>query len=133
MDHHEGYGIDIPAELQEAKQSGDTVAEPTTDEDGRSLLAAPIMLRGVPIGTLGITRPPGHRWSEDEIAHLARVFRQMALRVWEREQRLRQEVQYLRIEIDEAKKVKQVAEITETEYFQQLRKHAAEMRERAKK
>ena len=70
--------------------------------------------------------------SEDEIAQLARVFHQMALRVWEREQQLRQEVQYLRIEIDEVRKVKQVAEITETEYFQHLREHAQEMRERAK-
>ena len=70
--------------------------------------------------------------SQDEIAHLAQVFHQMALRVWEREQQLRQEVQHLRIEIDEARTAKQVAEITETEYFRYLRQYASEMRQRAK-
>ena len=38
--------------------------------------------------------------------------------------------QQLRIEIDEVKKARQVTEITETEYFQHRREHAAEMRKR---
>ena len=54
----------------------------------------------------------------------------MALEVYAREQRLRQEVQQLRIEIDEAKKVRQVAEITETDYFQDLRQRAQALRAR---
>jgi twitching motility two-component system response regulator PilH len=47
-----------------------------------------------------------------------------------RERALRQEVQALKIEIDEAKRQKQVAEITETDYFQQLRERARRIRDR---
>jgi HAMP domain-containing protein len=68
----------------------------------------------------------------DELAQLARVFGQMAVEVQAREERLKREVQELRIEIDQVKKAKQVAEITETEYFQSLREHAAKMRKRAR-
>ncbi len=39
----------------------------------------------------------------------------MARQVYEREARLKQQVQELRIEIDEVKKAHQVAEITETD------------------
>ena len=71
-----------------------------------------------------VTRRP------DELGHLARVFHRMALEVSAREQRLQQQVQQLRIEIDEAKKVRQVAEITETDYFQDLRQRAQGLRAR---
>jgi methyl-accepting chemotaxis protein len=68
----------------------------------------------------------------DELGQLASVFQRMAREVYAREQRLKQQVQQLRIEIDEVKKARQVAEITETEYFQYLREHAARMRKRTK-
>ncbi len=45
-----------------------------------------------------------------------------------REQRLRQEIAKLRIEIDETRRAHQVAEITETEYFKFLQAKASEMR-----
>jgi two-component system, cell cycle response regulator len=67
----------------------------------------------------------------DELGQLARVFQRMAREIQGREERLKQQVQELRIEIDEARKARQVAEITETEYFQQLRKKAKELREKA--
>ncbi len=70
---------------------------------------------------------------EDEIVHLARVFREMAIQVQKREQHLKQQVQQLRIEVDEMKKARQVAEITETEYFKQLQKKAKELRSRLAK
>jgi DNA-binding response OmpR family regulator len=57
---------------------------------------------------------------DDALGQLARVFRRMAEEVQAREQRLRQEVQQLRIEIDEARAARQVAEITETDYFRDL-------------
>jgi len=47
-----------------------------------------------------------------------------------REAALRQEVQALKIEIDETKRQKQVAEITETDYFQELRERARRLRDR---
>lgn len=56
-----------------------------------------------------------------------------ALDAYIREQHLRQEIQQLRIEIDEAKRKRQVREIIETETFQNLQAKAAEMRRRRKK
>jgi twitching motility two-component system response regulator PilH len=47
-----------------------------------------------------------------------------------RERALRQEVRALKIEIDESKRKKQVAEITETDYFQELRDRARRLRGR---
>ena len=44
-----------------------------------------------------------------------------------------QQVQQLQIEIDERRKERQVAEITETDYFYQLQQKAADLRPRAKK
>jgi GAF domain-containing protein len=45
-----------------------------------------------------------------------------------REHRLRQEIAKLRIEIDETRRARQVAEITDTEYFKFLQAKASEMR-----
>ena len=66
----------------------------------------------------------------DELGQLARVFQSMAREVYAREQRLKQQLQELRIEIDEAKKAQQVAEITETDYFRELSEKAQRLRER---
>lgn len=55
-----------------------------------------------------------------------------ALEAYAREQSLKQEIKQLRIEIDEAKREKQVKEITETETFQSLQAKAAELRRRRK-
>jgi hypothetical protein len=46
-----------------------------------------------------------------------------------REERLRRQIQDLRIELDEARQDKQVAEITESDYFQQLRGQADDLRQ----
>lgn len=70
--------------------------------------------------------------ARDELAQLARVFSQMAVQVQAREERLKRQVEELRIEIDEAKKAWQVAEITESEYFQHLQEHARKMRKRVR-
>jgi len=70
--------------------------------------------------------------ARDELAHLARVFSRMAIEVQARQEQLKRQVAELRIKIDAVRKARQVAEITETEYFQRLREHAQEMRERAK-
>lgn len=57
---------------------------------------------------------------QDDIGQLVRVFLQMAEQVRTRDQKLKMQVQELRIEIDETKRAKQVTEITDNEYFQQL-------------
>jgi DNA-binding response OmpR family regulator len=68
---------------------------------------------------------------DDALGKLARVFQNMARQVYTREQILRQQVQELRIEIDEVKKLRQVAEITETEYFRDLAAKAERLRQRS--
>ena len=68
----------------------------------------------------------------DGLGQLARVFRRMAQEVAAREQRLKQQVAKLTFELDEAKKNRDVAEITETEYFQQLEKRVMEIRKSRK-
>ena len=65
---------------------------------------------------------------EDALGSLARMFQRMAQEVKAREERLQQQVHELQIEIDETRQATKVAEITETEYFQQLRGQAAELR-----
>jgi two-component system cell cycle response regulator len=67
---------------------------------------------------------------DDALGQLARVFQAMAREVQAREQSLRQQVQELRVEIDEVKKARQVAEITETEYFRDLSARAQRLRAR---
>src|SRR5207249_9657301 len=67
----------------------------------------------------------------DELGQLARVFDRMAREVYAREQRLKQQVEALRVEIDQAAREREVAEITETEYFQQLEQRAGELRARS--
>ncbi|MCS6801986.1 MAG: HAMP domain-containing protein [Chloroflexota bacterium] len=64
----------------------------------------------------------------DEIGQLAKVFGRMAEEVLQREARLRQQIVELRIEIDEAKKAREVEEITGTDYFQTLQARARELR-----
>jgi hypothetical protein len=56
------------------------------------------------------------------------MFQRMAHEVRAREARLQQQVRDLQIEIDEARQAVKVAEITESDYFQQLRGQAADLR-----
>jgi GAF domain-containing protein len=54
----------------------------------------------------------------------------VALQASQREQRLREQISELRIEVDEAKKARAVAEITGTDYFESLRAKARDLRQR---
>lgn len=67
---------------------------------------------------------------DDEIAQLSKMFGQMAEEVIIREEALRRQVEELRIEIDEAKRQKQVNEIVESDFFQDLQARARTMRTR---
>jgi CRP-like cAMP-binding protein/RsiW-degrading membrane proteinase PrsW (M82 family) len=70
--------------------------------------------------------------TEGTISELVSAFFHMVRQVQEREARLRRRVEELEIVIDEAKKAKQVEEITESDYFQRLREQAEKIRKRAK-
>ena len=58
-----------------------------------------------------------------------RVFQRMAREFYRREQKLKQQVQELRIEVDKARQAHQVSQITSTDYFQQLRRKANNLRD----
>ncbi|HEU4322063.1 MAG TPA: HAMP domain-containing protein [Roseiflexaceae bacterium] len=68
---------------------------------------------------------------QDETTTLAFAFQKMIDKVAAREQRLRQQVQDLKIEIDLSKQERQVAEITDTDYFRNLQVKARVLRSRA--
>jgi hypothetical protein len=58
------------------------------------------------------------------------VLATVALEAYAREERLKRQIAELRIEIDETRKQRQVAEITETDYFQKLQEKARGLRRR---
>jgi two-component system, cell cycle response regulator len=64
----------------------------------------------------------------DALGRLARVFQRMAREVRAREERLQRQVHELRIEVDEAKRAREVAEITGTEYFRNLQEQVRQLR-----
>lgn len=64
----------------------------------------------------------------DALGQLARTFVRMAREVRAREERLQAQVRELKIEIDEARQAKSVAEITDTDYFKNLRARASDLR-----
>lgn len=65
----------------------------------------------------------------DALGQLARVFQRMIREVYAREEKLRQQVQQLRIEIDRSKTARQVAAITDTDYFRNLQEKVRELRD----
>jgi methyl-accepting chemotaxis protein len=70
------------------------------------------------------------RRSPDEISILADVFAMMIGKVKKREETLKQQVAELKIEVDQIKRTKQVKEIVETDFFQDLQLKARKLRSR---
>jgi methyl-accepting chemotaxis protein len=64
----------------------------------------------------------------DELSRMANTFSVMIEKVSTREHTLRQQVQELKIEIDEVKRKAQVAEIVETDFFRDLKTKADRLR-----
>ena len=69
-----------------------------------------------------ITRRP------DELGSLAQVFKKMAADVFERTGQLKNQVNQLIIKIDEMNRKKQVSEVTDSDFFNDLQKRAGELR-----
>ncbi len=67
----------------------------------------------------------------DELGEMARLFQKMAREVLQRTRNLKNQVQELRIEIDEIKRKKQVQEVVETDFFQDLQRKAQQMRKKS--
>ncbi len=68
--------------------------------------------------------------TRDEIGMLADVFSAMVHKIYQREQSLRVEVAKLRIEIDDTKRMRQVNEIVDTDFFRDLQSKASDLRSR---
>lgn len=64
----------------------------------------------------------------DELGQLARVFQRMTEQIKAREEKLKQQVEELKIGIDQFKRMQQVSQITETDSFQQLKQKVKQLR-----
>ncbi|MCB0168510.1 MAG: HAMP domain-containing protein [Anaerolineae bacterium] len=82
-------------------------------------------------GTYELKRLPLLAKRRDEFGILARVFQRMANEIHSREQQLKEQIQQLYIKIDHKKQAQQVAEITETDFFQSLEAKASHYRQRS--
>ena len=82
----------------------------------------------IEVGAFDPSQLDGVAHREDALGRLARVFQRMGREVQAREDRLKTQVQQLKIEIDQERKKKQVAEVTESDYFQQLQQRARDLR-----
>ncbi len=76
---------------------------------------------------------PTNRNFRDEIDTLTSVFKSMVQKIAQREESLRARVQQLEIMIDRSKLEKQVSEIVESDFFQDLQSKVASMRNRFSK
>ena len=65
---------------------------------------------------------------DDALRQLARVFQKMAREVHLREEKLKQQVAELKIALDDTRQKKKVAEITDTQFFKNLKSEADELR-----
>jgi CRP-like cAMP-binding protein len=68
------------------------------------------------------------QYRDPTMATLAAEFARMATHVREREEELRQEIAQLKIEIDHSKRQRQVDEIVETDFFQDIKSKAQDLR-----
>ena len=63
---------------------------------------------------------------QDELGHLATIFETMTRQVYSREKELKQQVQALKIEIDQSKLNKNLQEIVDSDFFQKLSQKATQ-------
>ncbi len=102
----------------------------------RSYLGIPLLIGERLIGALTLVHHEADHFTENDRRQLSRLAAQAsiaidnALQVRQRESALKQQICELQIEIDEVKKARQVAEITETDYFRELSQKARRLRER---
>jgi hypothetical protein len=103
------------------------------------------LLTGPIVGLAGVAKEIGegdygHDWGseeikrnfQDEIDTLTSVFKVMVDKVAQREQSLRARVQQLEIMVDKSKLQKQVQEIVDSDFFQELQTKVRDMRDRFK-
>ena len=104
----------------------------------KSLLGIPLLMGDRLLGVLMLVHmKPGH-FTEDDRRQLIKLSAQAsvaisnATQVRQRESVLKKQIRELQIEIDEAKKSRQVSEIVESDFFRDLQQKAESMRNRTK-
>jgi CHASE3 domain sensor protein len=121
--------------------SGASDSRVYTDQVATSLLAIPLKnSEGQVLGVMQLMNPqdPESKQVVSFDQNLQRMMESFsslavaALEAYIREQALKQEIQQLRIEIDEAKRQQQVSEIVDTDFFQDLRAKAQSLRQRGR-
>jgi HAMP domain-containing protein len=119
--------------------SGTKAFDQNTGYRSKSFMAIPLKSdEGKVIGVLQlINAQDAHTgaveaFPDDDVIDSLGLMTSAALTGYMREQNLRQEIVQLRIEIDHAKQAKQVAEITGTDYFQELKQKADRLRAKRK-
>jgi hypothetical protein len=101
-----------------------------------SYLGIPLLIGDRLVGTLALMHHEPSHFTEDDRRRLIRLAAQAsiaidnAIQVRRRESALKQQIRELQIEIDDAKKAQQVAEITDTDYFRELSQKAHRLRGR---
>jgi CheY-like chemotaxis protein len=129
------YGIEVALEQADRVMLSKAEEEETAVAAVRSFLPTPLKIGDEVTGLLAIGNDR-EVISEKKEMRTLRIFAKQASIVLEnslsqvREQTLRRQVEKLKIEIDEAKRAKEVQAITETEFFQDLQEKARRMRGR---
>lgn len=101
-----------------------------------SFLGIPLLISDRLIGTLTLVHHEDGHFTEDDMRQLnqladhASIAIDNALEVRQREAALKQQIEDLKIEIDQAKLSTQVEEVTGSDFFKNLQDNAARMRER---
>jgi GAF domain-containing protein len=102
----------------------------------RSYVGVPLLVGDRLVGTMQLVSTQAGQFDEhsrqllETIALQAAVAIETAQKVEAREAELQAQIAQLRIEVDEAKRARQVAEVTETEFFTQLQSQARDFRSR---
>ena len=133
--------INEAVETSQGVVTGDAQSDPRFSQKAsvifnvlRSIMCAPLLARGRVIGAIYVdSRIQKDIFNEDDLAMLDAFATQAAFAIDNARiyTNTVQKMQRLTIELDEARKARQVAEITETEYFRQLQARAQELRDRS--
>ena len=130
---------------------GEIINHVTTDPrfvSGRhpvgAMISVPVKLPEKVLGVMNVSHAEPITYTASELKLMVAIAAQLAPAIESalvyqrqieeakaREEKLKQQLSDLRIEVDEVKRARQVAEITETDYFQQLQKRAKHLRSKS--
>ena len=117
----------IAFDKQSNYRSTSVMAAPLKNVDGGSIGVLQLINAKDPTSGKVIPFDPSLQSMIESLSTLATV----ALEAYKREESLRKQIEQLRIEIDEVRRRAQVAEVTQTDQFQELKRRAKALREEA--